>query len=158
MGVHCSGHAYIDICALPSWDWGPVAARVLHSWWPFDFSLKPSYKSVSSWVTMTQRFFFYPQPFSFPPSSTFSRYRISYRRPQDFFTRSTSVSSTITQTTIRFLQFGSSYNFSIRAEVRFSYCFSTLFGAYSDPVNATTMETGRLPQCQVCIFITRICS
>ena len=88
--------------------------------------------------------FFYPQRFSFPAGSTFSRYRIRYRRPQDFFTRSISVSSAVTQTTIRFLQFGSSYNFSIRAEVRLSrYCFSTLYGAYSDPVNATTMETGQ---------------
>jgi len=80
-------------------------------------------------------------PFLFPSSAVYSRYRISYRRPQDFFTRSTSVSAGNTQATVRYLQFGATYNFSIRAEVRFTYCFSYLYGDYSDPVNATTMET-----------------
>ena len=105
----------------------------------------PIYLNYTIWLTFSPfLLFIYQQAFSFPAGSTFSRYRIRYRRPQDFFTRSTSVSSAVTQTTIRFLRFGSSYNFSIRAEVSFSrYCFSTLYGQYSDPVNATTMETGQ---------------
>ena len=85
-----------------------------------------------------------PQPFIFPPdgTSTYSRYRIRYRRPQDIYSRIVSVSSTATQYTVRYLQFGS-YNFSIRAEVRFRrYCYSYLYGDYSDPVEATVVETG----------------
>ena len=83
-----------------------------------------------------------PQAFSFPASASYARYRIRYRRPQDFFTRSVSVSPRTTQYTLRFLQFGASYNFTIRAELRFSYCFTYLYGDYSDPVNATTRESG----------------
>ena len=86
-----------------------------------------------------------PQPFAFPSVGTYSysRYRIRYQRPQDYYSRTIRVSSTDTQYTVRYLQFGSSYNFSIRAEVTLTrYCYSTLYGDYSDFVDATTMETG----------------
>ena len=87
---------------------------------------------------------FKPQPFIFPSDGTYiySRYRIRYRRPQDIYSQTVSISSTATQYTVRYLQFGS-HNFSIRAEVRFRrYCYSSLYGDYSDPVEATVVETG----------------
>ena len=87
---------------------------------------------------------FKSQPFIFPSVATYtySRYRIRYRRPQDIYSRIVSVSSTTTQYTVHYLQFGS-YNFSIRAEVRFRrYCYSYLYGDYSDPVEATVVERG----------------
>ena len=86
---------------------------------------------------------FKPQPFIFPsvPTYTYSRYRIRYQQPQGFYSRT--VSSSATQYTVRYIQFGS-YNFSIRAEVTFTrYCYSSLYGDYSDPVEATVVETGR---------------
>ena len=87
--------------------------------------------------------FFDPQPVTLHSIAGYSRYRIRYRRPQDYYSRIRIVSSTATQYTVRSLQFGSSYNFSIRAEIRLSrYCYSYLYGDYSDPVDATTRETG----------------
>jgi len=82
------------------------------------------------------------QPFSFPLIAVNSLYRIRYQHSLDVYYRTVSVSPGTTQTTVHSLQFGSSYSFSIRAEVRFSYCYQSLYGNYSDPVQTTTTESG----------------
>ena len=70
------------------------------------------------------------------------RYRIQYETESSFFPRSISVLSTATQYTIENLLFGASYNVTIRAEIRFTYCFSYVYGDYIDPpVEILTRET-----------------
>ena len=46
--------------------------------------------------------------------------------------------------TLSGLSFGEAYNITIRAQVRFSWCYSYLYGEYSDELNVATVETGQL--------------
>ena len=49
-----------------------------------------------------------------------------------------------TQYTLRYLGFEQEYNISIRARMWFNYCYTYIYGDYSDEVTAVTMETGKL--------------
>ena len=48
----------------------------------------------------------------------------------------------INQYTLNYLQLEEEYEISVRAYFDFSGCYSNIYGAYSDNVTATTMETG----------------
>lgn len=82
------------------------------------------------------------QPINFPSIATTRRYRIQYRRPGSTFLSSIFVSSPASSYTVPRLEFQTEYNFTIRAEVRFSYCFFTLSGQPSEAVSAMPAETG----------------
>ena len=87
---------------------------------------------------------YFLQPFDFPSTSTLSlrRYSIGYRREGGFsFESRVYPRSQVTTFTVERLQFLTTYNFTVRAEVRFSACFRTLLGVLSDVVTATPMET-----------------
>lgn len=71
------------------------------------------------------------------------RYSIGYYREGfQFQSRLYSVFTTNTFK-VRNLQFLTSYNFTVRAEVQFSACFRILLGVPSDPVTAIPTEAGK---------------
>lgn len=84
--------------------------------------------------------YFFLQPFDFPRSATLKRYSIGYVREGFSFEIRRYPSFTLNTFQIRNLQFLSSYNFTVRAEVQFPSCFRTVVGVPSDPVTAVPME------------------
>ncbi len=90
------------------------------------------------------------QPVNFPAAASITRYRIQYKKQEDSYFRYRYVYPPRREYTLTRLQFGATYNISIRVELRFSYCYSYLYGEYSDYINATTRESG------TCSYMARI--
>ena len=82
----------------------------------------------------------YHQPFEFPRTASVRRYVISYFRANRFPTQ-IFLSSASTSFTVRRLQFQTEYNFTVRAEIRFSACYLNIPGVESDVVTATPVES-----------------
>ena len=87
-------------------------------------------------------FRFLKQAHSFPRGVSTSQFEILYKTGGVSYTARIT-SSTLTQYTLRNLQFEQNYQITIRARMRYStYCYSYFYGEYSNEVNITTMETG----------------
>ena len=80
------------------------------------------------------------QQYTFPRGVIYPRYYIRYT--SEGRTRSTTTSIYQTTYTLRNLGFEQTYNITIRARMRYTYCSSYLYGEYSDEISVTTMETG----------------
>ena len=80
---------------------------------------------------------------SFPRGTSVSQLQILYKKERS--SRYINIGSpSQTQYTLRNLGFEEKYNISIRTVMQFSYCYSYIYGEYSDEVTAVTMETGKL--------------
>ena len=86
------------------------------------------------------------QRYEFPSPADRTRLQLRYvdsggyyrTRTIYFYSYSTTTSYTLTG-----LSFGETYNISMRAQVRFSYCYTYLYGEYSDELVVETVETGK---------------
>ena len=76
--------------------------------------------------------------------ATLRRYVISYSRSDSTFVRRVYPSFTTNSYRVTRLDFGVTYNFTVRAEVRFSFCYPSLMGMESDTVRAAPKETRKL--------------
>ena len=83
------------------------------------------------------------QLYEFPPSVYTNRLQLRYVSSSGYARSRTIYGSRTTSYTLTGLSFGETYNISLRAQVRFSNCYSYLYGEYSEEVSALTIETGK---------------
>ena len=102
-----------------------------------------SISSILLLMIMWMSFWFNMQPVHFPSSSavSYTRYRMTYKADSDSYARARSISSSYSEYTLKYLEFEENYTLSIRAELSFIYCYSYLYGDYSESVTATTKES-----------------
>ena len=87
-----------------------------------------------------------PQRYEFPSRADRTRLQVWYVDSSGYSrTRTIYYYSYTTTTSWTFtgLSFGETYNISMRAQVRFSYCYTYLYGEYSDELVVETIETGK---------------
>ena len=85
------------------------------------------------------------QAYSFPSHiySSYRSYQLYYEYDGYYRSSTTIYSGSQTVYTLRRLTFGKQYNVTIRARMRERrYCYTTLYGEYSNTVTITTVETG----------------
>ena len=99
----------------------------------FSGDIHGSYKKYST------KFLF--QEYTFPPGASYTYFQLQYIDSRHY-RRTTSISGSVTQYTLRWLRFEEVYNISIRAYFRYSGCYSSIYGEYSNNVTARTVETG----------------
>ena len=97
--------------------------------------------TVSQLCNLTMLHFHYIQHLTLP-QFTATRYRIQYTTPDWRFPNSRILHGNGNEYTLPWLQIGTNYTITVRVEVQFTYCSTHLYGEYSTPVYATTMETG----------------
>ena len=86
----------------------------------------------------------YVQRYTFPRGFSTAGYIIRYTTGS--IARSTTLSRSRTTYTLRNLGFEQTYNITVRARVRYRYCFAYLYGDYSNQVSIMTMEAGKVEQ------------
>ncbi len=85
-------------------------------------------------------------PREVPKNVNYMRYRVMSTRDSDGNTYARYVypgTGNSFNTTLTSLNRATAYSVKVRAEVRFSYCYSYLYGNYSEDVAMTTNSTGK---------------
>ena len=83
------------------------------------------------------------QRHSFPRGASTTRLQLRYQRQGLSFGSTLTLSGSSTQYTLRGLQFDAQYNISIRPYMTYRYCYTNIYGDYSNQVSAITVETGK---------------